>query len=430
MKERIAILGGVRTPIGKAGGVLSDLTAVELGTHVVKETLARTAIKKSDVDELIMGNVAQPVEAANVSRVIALRAGLDDHLPAFTVQRNCASGMQAITSAAERILAGGATICIAGGVEAMSQIPLLYNEDMTAFFYQLSNKRLSSWQRLNVLMKFRPRYLKPTIGVVKGLTDPVCGLNMGQTAEVLAREFKISRSEQDHFALASHRKAIAAERAGHFATEIHPIFTKDKQNTLIKKDEGPRSNQSLTSLAALKPYFDRRTGTVTVGNACSINDGAAAVVLMREKEAKRRKLPCLGYLTAYSYAALPAHRMGLGPIYATHRLLKETKLLLKNFDLIEINEAFAAQVLANIKAFTSKKFSETYLNTSKALGSIDESKLNVSGGAIALGHPVGMSGTRLVIHILNELQRRKKRRGLATLCVGGGQGAALYLESS
>ena len=438
MKERIAIIDGVRTPLGKAGGQLRRLNAVDLGVHVVKEIIARVNIKPSQVDELIFGNVAGPADAANIARVIALKAGLPMSVPAYTVHRNCASGMESITTSANKILAEHGEIFIAGGSEAMSHIPLFYSKKMTDFFSRLMNRKASPLNKLKNLMSFRLHFLKPVIGVMQGLTDPVCGLNMGETAEVLAREFGISREEQDAFALMSHEKAVKAIKKGIFKEEIHPISKDHAYSSLIENDEGPRDNQSMEALAKLKPYFDRRNGTVTVGNACPINDGAAAVILMSEKKAKQLKLKPLGYLRDYAYASLEPERMGLGPVYATAKLFKQQATLkqkrqkaitLEDIDLIEINEAFAAQVIANERAFASDVFAKKYLGLPKAIGKIKKNILNVNGGAIALGHPVGMTGTRIVIHLLKELKRRKKTRGLASLCIGGGQGAALLLET-
>lgn len=429
MKERIAIIDGVRTPMGKAGGQLKHLTAVDLGVHVVKEILARTQIDPLKIDELIFGSVAQPANAANIARVIALKAGVPLKVPAYTVHRNCASGMESITTSANKILAGHGEIFVAGGTEAMSHIPLFYNEKMTNFFTRLTRPKASLWNKLKVLSSFRLNFLNPVIGVMQGLTDPVCGLNMGQTAEVLAKEFNITREEQDAFALMSHQRAAKAIKKGIFKQEIHPIHGDLKYKSMIEHDEGPRAQQTMEALAKLRPYFDRKNGTVTVGNACPINDGAAAVLLMTEKKAKQLKLSPLGYLKDYAYASLEPERMGLGPVYATEKLLRQRKMTLKDIQLIEMNEAFAAQVIANERAFASNKFAKEYLDRPKALGKINRNILNVNGGAIALGHPVGMTGTRIVIHLLKELHRRKKSRGLASLCVGGGQGAALLLET-
>ena len=430
MKERIGVVEGVRTPMGKAGGMLRRLSAVDLGVHVVKEVIARMDLKPEDVDEVILGNVAQPADAANISRVIALRAGLPLSVPAYTVHRNCASGMESITSAMNKISAGHGTVFVVGGTESMSHIPLFYNRYMTEFFYRMMDRKAGFLGKVKNLFSFRPHFLKPVVGVVQGLTDPVCGLNMGQTAEVLAQEFSISRREQDAYALRSHQRAVASQKKGFFDEEIHPLVTDPKSGKLVTQDEGPRSQQTLEALAKLKPYFDRQNGTVTVGNACPINDGAAAMVLMPEKLIRQRKLHPLGYVRDYAYASLEPERMGLGPIYATARLFKQMKLRMKDIHLIELNEAFAAQVIANERAFDSDAFAKKYLDRDRAIGAMDPALLNVNGGAIALGHPVGMTGARMVIHLLRELRRRKKQRGLATLCVGGGQGAALLLEAA
>lgn len=430
MKQRIAIIAGARTPIGKSQGLLSHLSAPYLGAKTVRESLDRSSIRESEIDEVIIGNVSQPHDAANIARVIALKSGLPNDIIAHTVNRNCASGLQSITSSAEKILLGNAKIIVAGGVESMSSAPLAYNKNMVDFFFQLNNRKINLWQKIKIILSFRPHFLKPIITLQQALTDPVCGLSMGETAENLAKEFKISRQEQDAFALESHQKTIAAMNKNIFQQEIIPIPIDIDKEKWVDKDECPRENLSLEKLAKLKPFFDRKNGTVTVGNSCPVNDGAAAMILMSEKEAKKRKLKPLGFLKDYAYAGLNPEMMGLGPIYATAKLMNQNRTLtMKKFDLIEINEAFAAQVLANIRAFESDLFSKKFLNRTKALGKIDQKKLNVNGGAIAIGHPVGMSGSRIVLHALYEMKRRNKQNALATLCVGGGQGAAVHLQS-
>jgi acetyl-CoA acetyltransferase family protein len=283
-------------------------------------------------------------------------------------------------------------------------------------------------ERIRLACSFRLRYLKPVIGVVQGLTDPVCGLNMGQTAEVLSREFHITRSEQDAFALQSHERALAAIREDRLAEEIQPVPIPPRFDTMHEVDSGPREGQSIEALQKLRPYFDRHNGTVTVGNACPLTDGAAAVVMMSESAARARGLEPLGYLRDYAYAGLDPSRMGLGPVFATAKVLEQVGLTLADMDLIELNEAFAAQVLACARAFESDAFAKTYLGRDTALGTLDLERVNVNGGAIALGHPVGTTGTRLVLTLLREMKRRGVDRGLATLCIGGGQGAALILE--
>ncbi|MFT5171314.1 MAG: acetyl-CoA acyltransferase, partial [Candidatus Marinamargulisbacteria bacterium] len=314
-KNRIAIIDGVRTPMSKVGGSLKDIQADDLGAIAVKEAMARSGVAPEDIDELILGNVAQPAHAANIARVVGLKAGLPISLPAFTVHRNCASGMEAITSASSKILLGDANIIVAGGTESMSNIPLLFSRRMVSFFGQLARAR-SVIDRVKVFSSFRLHFLKPVIGIVQGLTDPVSGLIMGLTAENLSREFHIGREAQDAYALHSHQKAVAAQEMGIFAEEMVPVPLPPNLDRVLDVDEGPRAGQSLVALAKLRPYFDRENGTVTVGNACPINDGAAAVILMAESRAKEMGLKPLGFLSGYAYAGLEPERMGLGPIYA------------------------------------------------------------------------------------------------------------------
>jgi acetyl-CoA C-acetyltransferase/acetyl-CoA acyltransferase len=425
MKERLAIIDGVRTPFCKAGGAMAGLSADDLGAIAVRELMARTGFPAATLDELIAGNVAQPIEAANVARVIALKAGLPTSLIASSVHRNCASGMEAITTAANRIAAGEAQAIMTVGCESMSNIPLMFSRPMTALFARLMRAK-TLWQRLAVWSSFRPAMLAPVIGVQVGLTDPVCGLNMGQTAEILAREFAVTRKDQDEWALISHQRALAAQ--ARLAEEIVPVPLPPAYAQVQAVDDGPRAGQDLAALAKLKPYFDKLAGTVTVGNSCPLTDGAAAMLVMGERHAKELGLVPLGYLREYAYAALDGRRMGLGPVVATARLLAKSGLAFSDFELIELNEAFAAQVIACERAFASEAFARAELGRSSALGVIDRARLNVNGGAIALGHPVGASGARLVLTLLKELRRRSLNRGLATLCVGGGQGAALALE--
>jgi len=427
MKERIAIIEGVRTPMDKAGGKLRDISADDLAVYAVKEVLIRSGIDREEIDEVILGNVVQPVNATNIARVVALKAGLPLHVPAFTVHRNCASGMEAITSAANRIIAGEAKIIIAGGTESMSNIPLLYNKKMMKFYNGLS-KAKRFFDKVKILLTFRPSFLKPDVALTLALTDPISGLIMGLSAELLAREFHITRQKQDEYALMSHQRASAAKKAGLFEEEIVPVPIPPSFEEIVIEDRGPRENQKMEDLEKLSPSFDHLNGTVTAGNSCPISDGAAAVVLMSEKLAKKRGVKPLGYLTDYAYAALEPERKGLGPVYATAKLQKKTGIAMKDIELIEMNESFAAQVIANEIAFASAEFAKEHLNMDRPIGEIDRGRMNVNGGAIALGHPVGMTGTRLVIHLLRELRRRKKNTGLATLCVGGGQGAALLLE--
>ena len=427
MKQRLAIIEGYRSPFCKAGTVFKDMQADQLGAVIVRELMARSVLAYSDIDEVIIGNVAQPGHAANIARVIARQGGFAPQTIAHTVNRNCASGMEAMTTAANKIFAGEIETALVGGAESMSQIPLLFSPQMSEFFIKLMGAK-TALARVKRLLSFRPAFLKPIIGIELGLTDPVCGLNMGQTAEALAREFAISRAEQDAVALLSHQRAAQAQAEGRLAEEIIPVPVAPHYKKIQHQDNGPRGEQTLAALAKLRPYFDRLAGTITVGNACPISDGAVAFTVMAEATAMQRGLQPLGYLSDYSYAGLDGARMGLGPAYATSLLLQKTGLQLKDFDLIELNEAFAVQVIANERAFASAEFAQKYLGREHALGVLDRDKLNVNGGAIALGHPVGATGGRLILTLLHELRRRGLQRGLATLCVGGGQGASLALE--
>lgn len=422
----IAIVEGVRTPFARAFGPLASRPAHELGVHATRGLLRRLDLSPERIDQVIFGNVVLPAEAANIARVIGLLAGVPQDRIAHTVQRNCASGMEAITTAAQLIQLGEATRILAGGTESMSQIPLLYNREATELYQQLARAR-GWWPRVCTLLRFRPRHFQPVPGVKLGLTDPVSGLIMGETAEVLADDFGISRREQDAFALSSHQKAAAAQKKCHLSEEIVPLVA-DATGAEVKQDVGPRADQSLDALARLKPYF-RKNGTVTVGNACPLTDGAAAVLVMPGEAARAEGRRPLGYLRAFRYAGCDPKRMGLGPVFATAKLLEKTGLALRDMDLVEMNEAFAAQVIANERAFASHAFAQEHLGRKEALGALNPDRLNVNGGAIALGHPVGATGTRLVITLLRELRRRNLHRGLATLCVGGGQGAALLLET-
>lgn len=429
MKDRIAIVEGIRTPMAKAGTVLKDTPADDLGAAVVREVVNRGGVDPTEIDEVVIGNVAQPSHAANISRVIALKAGLPIEVPAYTVHRNCASGMESLTTAATKVYAGRGDVYVVGGVESMSNIPLLFNQEYSEFMNRMMRSKTGR-QKLKTLLSFRLRMLKPEIGLVQGLTDPVSGLIMGLTAENLAREFHISRQEQDELALRSHQLAIQAQEDGSFDGEIMPIPHFPDFDSMVSTDVGPRKGQNMESLGKLKPYFDRRSGTVTVGNSSQITDGAAALLIMGEKEAKRRGLRPLGYMRDFAYASLEPERMGLGPVYATSRLMKQAKFQMSDIEYIEINEAFAAQVIACERASDSDEFARKYLNRDKKIGLFDRSIMNLQGGAIALGHPVGMTGTRIVLHTLRELRRQNKGTGLATLCIGGGQGAAILLEAA
>jgi len=427
MKEPVYIVDGVRTPFAKAGTTLADSEAVDLGKIVVRILVARTGIDASRIEEVIIGCVSQPADSANVGRVVALRAGIPDSVPAITVHRNCASGFEAVTQAAEKMLAGRGDIFVVGGVESMSQIPLFYSHEAAKKFGAFARAKNLS-QKLGVLSSFRPTDFQPRIGLQLGLSDPVCGCTMGQTAETVGREFDITREEQDEFAMRSHHRAIAAREK--LRQEITAVYLPKSKNaqTFMDQDNGPRENQTMEALAKLKPVFEPETGTVTAGNSSQITDGGAALLLMTERALRESGLSPLGRLEGYAYAGLDPSRMGLGPVYAIHRAEQRTGLGLKDAEIIEINEAFAAQVIACQKAAKSEVYCREHLGRETPLGEIPDEILNVNGGGIALGHPVGVTGSRLVLTALKELHRRNADRALVSLCVGGGQGGALWLN--
>ncbi len=425
--KRVVIVDGVRTPYIKAWTLFNDLSATELGRIAVQELVERTDLDPAAVDEVIVGNVGQPADSANIARVISLQAGLPLKIPAYTVHRNCASGMQSVVNACRQIMLGEADVVIAAGVESMSNIPLLFSKRFQDILQSLQRaKKLQD--KVKVLSALRPAHFKPVAGLLKGLTDPTCGLNMGQTAEVLAREFDISRKEQDEFALISHQRAEKAQQENRLADEIAPVYVPPAFEAAVSEDNGVRKGQTMEALGKLRPVFDRKHGSVTAGNSSQITDGAAAVLVMSEARAKELGYEPLGTIRSYAFAGLEPSRMGLGPVFASHLALKGAKLKLKEMQLIEINEAFAAQVLACEKAMGSPAFAREYLDSRISVGQIDREILNVNGGAIALGHPVGSSGTRLILTLLKEMKRRELALGLATLCIGGGQGGAMVLE--
>jgi len=418
------ILSGVRTPFAKAGSAFRRIPSYELGRIAAAEVIARSELDPGRIDEVVYGHCAMPSEAANSSRIVALRAGVPERVPAVTVHRNCASGMEAVANACHRIAAGDARLVLAGGMESMSLIPLQFPFSYSDFLEGLMRAK-TPLAKLGAMMRFRPAMLAPRIALAEGLTDLVCGLNMGQTAEVLAREFRITRERQDEFSLRSHQRAVAAREK--LREEIVPVYVPPGYEP-VRDDVGPREGQTLEALAKLKPYFDRRNGSVTVGNSCQVTDGAAALLVGDDDTAKDWPTPPLGRVRAFSFAGLSPARMGLGPVYAIAKVLAKARVSLTEIEVFEINEAFAAQVIACQEAAKSATFCRDELGLDQPLGEIPDERLNVNGGAIALGHPVGVSGARLLLTTLHEMKRRGARLGLASLCVGGGQGAAFVLE--
>ena len=427
MKEPLYIVDGVRTPFAKMGTTLAACGADELGRTAAAAVLARTALDPALIDEVVFGCVGNPVEASNVARVIALRAGVPESVPAITVSRNCASGFEAITQASDKAANGRGDIFLVGGAESMSSYPLIYNASAVKKYAALG-KAKTAGQKLGALMAFRPSDFAPRIALMLGLTDPVCGLGMGQTAELLARDWRLTRAMQDEFAVRSHQRAEAARAK--FKDEITAVYPRGGRDAkAIDSDNGVRDGQTMEALGKLKAVFDRRGGTVTAGNASQITDGAVALIVMTEAGLKRTGLKPIGKLVGFAYAGCEPSRMGLGPVYAMAKAEKLTGFKLADADLVEINEAFAAQVLACRAAAASEEFCRKHLDRDSALGEIPLDKLNVNGGAIALGHPVGASGARLVLTTLHELRRRGGKRAVVSLCIGGGQGGALWIET-
>jgi acetyl-CoA acetyltransferase family protein len=423
----VVIVDGVRTPFVKFNTDFRRVPAVELGRVVVREAIERTDVDPREVDEVIVGNIAGPPDAANIARVIALHAKIPAQVPAFTVARNCASGLDAVVEAAYRIRSGDADLVVAAAVESMSRIPFLFGDEAHDIWTDAGRARTAG-ARLGAFARLRPRHLKPVVALQLGLTDPVSGLNMGETAELLAREFGISRVEQDRFALRSHQLASAAWDEGRMPAEVIPVPLPPRHDRASQFDNGIRKEQSLEALARLRPVFDRRFGTVTPGNSSQITDGAVALVLASGERARSLGIPVLGRVRSWGFAGCDPARMGLGPVLATPIALRRAGgLPMSRIELVEINEAFAAQVLAVLAAFESRKFCQENLG-SGPIGTLEMERLNVNGGAIALGHPVGASGARLVLTALKEMGRRNLSLGLATLCVGGGQGGAMVLE--
>jgi acetyl-CoA C-acetyltransferase len=425
MNEAIYIVDGARTPFLKARNKPGPFAASDLATAAGSALLLRQKFEARMLDEVILGCAAPSADEVNIGRVAALRMGCGQKVPGWTVMRNCASGMQSIDSAINNIRAGRSNLVLAGGVDALSRAPLLFSDAMVGWLSQWYAAKTGG-QRAALLAKFRPGYFAPVISLMKGLTDPICGLLMGQTAENLAYRFGITRTEMDAYSARSHARAIAARTAGHFAGEVMPVY--DDRGTLYDADDGVRVDSTVENLAKLKPFFDRKYGNVTAGNSSQVTDGGAWVVLASERAIEAHGLTPIGRIVDSQWAGLDPAQMGLGPVYAATPLLLRNELGLDDIDAFEINEAFAAQVLACQRAWQDQDFCRDELGLSEAAGAIDEDRLNVDGGAIAIGHPVGASGTRIVLHVLNVLRRTGGKRGLAAICIGGGLGGAMLVE--
>jgi len=420
----VFVVDGSRTPFIKARGKPGPFTASDLAVNAARPLLARQPFSPSDFDEVIFGCIMPGPDEANIARVIALRLGCGHTVPAFTVQRNCGSGMQALDNAAQDIAGGRADLVLAGGTEAMSHAPVWLNTAMVAWLGQWSAAR-SVMDRVKTLGRLRPAHLQPIIGLLRGLTDPIVGLSMGQTAEVLAHRFQVSREAMDEYAMQSHHRLAAAQAEGRLA-EIEVMY--DWAGQYYDKDDGVRADTDMAQLAKLKPVFDRGFGKVTAGNSAQVTDGAACLILASEAAVKHHGLPVIGRIVDSQWAALDPSQMGLGPVHAATPLLTRHGLQFKDVDYWEINEAFAAQVLACLAAWQDKEYCKKELGLSKPMGAIDRKRLNVDGGGVAIGHPVGTSGARIVLHLLRVLEDKGARRGAAALCIGGGQGGAMLVE--
>jgi len=422
--RRVAIVAGVRTPFAKAGTAFKSISAIDLGKLCVAELLQRTNLDGKEVQALVFGTVIPSVLAPNIAREVSLLPLLPKGVQAYSVSRACASANQAITDAADQIALGHLDVAIAGGSESLSNIPILHAQGFAEALV-LASKARTLPARLKALARLRPKDLVP---VTPAIAEPSTGETMGESAEKMAKLNAIAREEQDHFALRSHRLAAAGTADGRLTAEIMPVYVPPRFESVLTSDNGIREDTSYEQLAALKPVFDRRYGTVTAGNSSPLTDGGACVLLMSEEKAKSLGYPPLGIIRSYAYAALdPGEQLLQAPVLAAPVALKRAGLTLKDMDLVEMHEAFAAQVLSNLKGFESKRWAER-AGFSQPVGEVDRAKLNVMGGSIAIGHPFGATGARITTTLLNELRRRGGQFGLMTVCAAGGMGFAMVVE--
>ncbi|KTD41417.1 acetyl-CoA C-acetyltransferase [Legionella parisiensis] len=419
----VYIVDGNRTPFLKAKGV-GPFSGSDLAVAAGIALLNRQPFAPTELDEVIIGCAMPSPDEANIARVISLRLGCGEKVPAFTVMRNCASGMQALDNAAIQIANGRSDLVLAGGTDAMSHAPLLFNQKMASW--------LASWysakgmgQKLGLITQFRPGYLAPVIALLRGLTDPIVGMNMGQTAEKVAYRFNITREQMDEFANQSHLRLAKAYDENRME-EVTPII--GSKGHIYSKDDGLRADSTVEKLTKLKPFFDKKYGMVTPGNSSQITDGACLLLLASADAVKKYGLQVMGRIVDSQWAALDPSQMGLGPVHAATPILQRHKLKPEDMDCWEINEAFAAQVLGCVAAWNDENYCRTQLGLEKAWGGPSSEKLNRDGGAIAAGHPIGASGARIVLHVLKSLEQRNESRGMASICIGGGQGGAMYLE--
>jgi acetyl-CoA acyltransferase len=422
--RRVAIVAGVRTPFAKAGTLLKSLSAIELGKLVVAELIERSELNPREVQALVFGTVVPSVVAPNIAREVSLIPMLPKGVQSFSVSRACASANQAITDAADQIALGHIDIAIAGGSESLSNIPILHSKGMSDILVTAS-KAKTLGQRVGILSQIRPQHLIP---ITPAIAEPTTGETMGESAEKMAKLNQIPREEQDHFALRSHRLAAAGTQDGRLTAEIAPVYVPPRYETVATTDNGIRSDTSYDQLAALRPVFDRKYGTVTAGNSSPLTDGAAAVLLMGEAKARSLGYAPMGFIRSYAYAAVdPGEQLLQAPVLAAPIALSRAGLTLKDMDLVDMHEAFAAQILSNLRGFESKSWAER-AGFSHPVGEVDRTKLNVLGGSIAIGHPFGATGARITTTLLNELGRRGGKFGLMTVCAAGGLGFAMVVE--
>jgi len=426
----IYVVDGARTPFLKSKNRPGPFAASDLATQAGRALLARQKFAPDELDEVILGCAAPSVDEVNIGRVAALRMGCGQKVPGWTVMRNCASGMQALDSGISNILAGRSNLVLAGGVDALSRAPLLYGDKMVLWFSDMAAAR-STGQRISLFGRLPVKaLLAPVIGIMKGLTDPMVGLLMGQTAENVAHRFGITREQMDAYSVRSHERVIKAQDDGRLAPgggEVEALY--DAKGNIYTLDDGVRRDASAANLAKLKPFFDRKYGNVTPGNSSQITDGGAWLVLASEEALKKYDLEPMGRIVDSEWAGLDPAHMGLGPVHAATPILQRQGLGLNDVDYWEINEAFAAQVLGCLAAWKDEKYCKEELGLDKAMGELNPEKLNVDGGAIALGHPVGASGARIVLHLLKVLKRNNSKRGVASICIGGGLGGAMLVEA-
>jgi len=426
MARPVFIVDGSRTPFLKARSGPGPFTPVDLAVQCGRPLLARQPFAASEFDQVILGCVNVIADEMNPARVAALRLGMGESMVAFTVQINCGSGMQSIDTAYRYIREGVADLILAGGTEALSHAPLVWPQAGVRWFANLAGAK-SIGARIAALLKTRFGYFKPVIGLERGLTDPITELNMGQTAEVVGHLFGITREQSDAYAVESHRRLANAQSQGWLKDEIEVAFSRDGK--FYDYDDGVRPDSTPEALAKLKPVFEPPWGQVTAGNSSQITDGASWVIVAYEDAVAKHGLQPKAVIVDSQWAALDPAIMGLGPVLSTTALLKRNDLMLQDIETWELNEAFAAQVLGCLAAWNDDKFCREILDLEGAAGQIDQARLNVDGGAISLGHPVGTSGNRIVLHLVNAMRRLGTRRGIATECIGGGQGGAMLIET-